>query len=222
MASKPDPEKSIKAHQSEVARAGKAWEVYVAERLSSQLSRIRQEGPHHTPSQDLHILSLAESGRIKRLREENRKLYDSLVIHIYQRDLELIGDTDIVLYSERHAYPVVIVSCKLSLHGRLTESLFYSLYYRLTRKIRYVLATPDKGKQSSHARWESEWGSESSPTKDRILASVFLDGVYVENEAAFLPKAFRTGEDRTVYGGIVRPLDRLLPDTLRWYDELFG
>jgi hypothetical protein len=83
------------------------------------------------------------------------------------------------------------------------------------------LATPDKGKQASET-WESEWGTEEQPSKDRILASVFLDGVYVQNAPTFMPSTFDPQKQGTHTGGIVKPLNQLLPDTIRWYEEFLS
>ena len=129
------------------------------------------------------------------------------------------GDADVVVYSKEIQVPIVVISCKLSLHGRLTESLFYSLYYRITRKFKYVLATPDKGAQSGK-EWKSEWGTPDSPTKNRKLATIFLDGVYVKNVPEFMDKSFNPKIHGTAFGGIVRPLEELPSDILRWYDDI--
>ncbi len=116
--------------------------------------------------------------------------------------------------------PIALISCKVSLHGRLTETLFYSLYYRLNGKLKVVLATPDKGRQSSKGVWESEWGSNERPTKGRLLASRFLDGVYIANVPIFMPPNFDPTYHGTVLGGIVRNLVELPLDIVRWYDDL--
>ncbi|MEN2992898.1 MAG: BsaWI family type II restriction enzyme [Bacteroidia bacterium] len=225
---------SIDFRQSEVSRQGKKWEkfveVYIQAYYQKLIKKYSQDSPEYKILEDLGVMSLATKGSLQSMDTSSdttrakskavEKIYDALYIPIYYRRRRIMGDIDIVLFSKRESYPLVVVSCKLSLHGRLTESLFYALYYRLTRKIKFVLATPDKGKQSKEDKWESEWGTPERPSKYRLLASVFLDGVYVKNEPDFMPKGFQEDRHQTAMGGIVRPLEQLLPDTLRWYQEL--
>ncbi|MCS7213800.1 MAG: BsaWI family type II restriction enzyme [Candidatus Calescibacterium sp.] len=125
-----------------------------------------------------------------------------------------------MVYSKEFSYPVCIVSCKTSLHGRLTETLFYAVYYRLMRKIKYVLVTPDRGKKSGSYEWESEWGTNEKPSKNRLLASLFLDGVYVNNKVEFMPKNFEPKIHKTVLGGIVKELNNLPRDIINWHSEI--
>ena len=80
-----------------------------------------------------------------------------------------------------------------------------------------VLATPDRGRQSNEDRWGSEWGTPENPTKDRLLAESYLNGVYVENVAEWC-KYIKPGEG-TAIGGIVRPLEELAEDLRRWSAE---
>ncbi len=115
----------------------------------------------------------------------------------------VFGDVDIVV--ARDNQPMVIVSCKLSLHNRLTETLFWSVVYKQVG-IRVVLVTPDKGHSG-----RSEWGSPKRPNKNRQLARRFLSGVYVENHPQFCPPTVKTQ-----FGDIVRPLNQLPQDILRW------
>ncbi|MDW8016150.1 MAG: BsaWI family type II restriction enzyme [Bacteroidia bacterium] len=225
--------KPVDSRQSEVSRQGKLWEKFVESFIQKHYqqlcSTVSPDSAEYKILEDLGIISLAAKGSLQLMDAEPSKkassealdkIYDALYIPIYYRRRKVLGDIDIVLFSKRESYPLVVVSCKLSLHGRLTETLFYALYYRFTRKIKFVLATPDKGKQSKESLWESEWGTHEKPSKDRLLASVFLDGVYVQNAPEFMPKGFDSKKHGTVMGGIIRPLEHLLPDTLRWYQEI--
>jgi len=56
-----------------------------------------------------------------------------------------------------------------------------------------------------------------NPTKDRLLAESYLDGVYVENVEAFCKNI--KPKESTVIGGIVRSLSELPQDLIRWGDE---
>lgn len=76
-----------------------------------------------------------------------------------------------------------------------------------------VLATPDAGR-GRPGEWRSEWGTYENPTKDRLLAESYLDGVYIENVEVFC-KDMKPGEG-IVLGGIVRPLSELPTDLIRW------
>lgn len=124
------------------------------------------------------------------------------------------GDIDLVAVKDE--LPVVIISCKVSLHGRLTETLFWSSLYRTLTRIKVVLATPDSGK-GKEGVWISEWGTPENPTKDRLLAESYLDGVYVKNVKKWC-KDIKPGQG-TAFGGIVRPLNELPEDIKRWAEE---
>lgn len=110
--------------------------------------------------------------------------------------------------------PIAVISCKTSLHGRFTETLFWSLLYRLLTKIKVVLATSDTG-SGEKGKLKTEWGSPEKPNQNRLLAEAFLDGVYVENVPEFCPELV----EPTVFGGIVRPLAELPEDLKRWAED---
>ncbi len=57
------------------------------------------------------------------------------------------GDIDLVATKDN--MPIAVISCKLSLHGRFTETLFYSLLFKIITKVKFVLATPDAGRGQS-------------------------------------------------------------------------
>jgi len=127
---------------------------------------------------------------------------------------EAWGDIDLVAYI--NSFPIAIISCKLSLHGRFTETLFYSLLFRTISKIKVVLATSDSGR-GQKGRWTSEWGTYGSPTKDRLLAESYLDGVYVENVPEFIKDM--KPDEKTSLRGIVKPLSDLPNDLISWAEE---
>jgi hypothetical protein len=74
----------------------------------------------------------------------------------------------------------------------------------LTR-IRFVLVTAEAGRDGEE--WKSELGSEDKPTKDRELASTYLDALYTIN-----PK--------TELGGIVKSINELPKDILHWKEGM--
>lgn len=234
-------EEILKARQSAVSKAGNDWENYVENFLKDSFKQIadatRDEELKKVIS-DIEVQRMGKKREIELIRTKFPKLYKTLFIPIVNFaknrqfllekseiiadifDTGVVGDTDVVVFSRKYQIPVVIMSCKVSLHGRLTETLFYSLYYRITNKLKFVLATPDKGKQAKKGIWQTEWGTPDNPSKDRILAMLFLDGVYVDNVIEFMPEGFNPEKDKTALGGILRHLSELPVDILRWYEDI--
>ena len=231
----------LKSRQGAVAIAGNDWEKYVESFLKDAFTNISKNAKDESIKRiigDIEVQRMGKKVEINNIKFNFPKLYASLFIPIvnFAKDRQLllekedliydifengvIGDTDIVVFSKKHQIPIVIISCKVSLHGRLTETLFYSLYYRITNKIKFVLATPDKGKQAKKGIWQTEWGTSENPSKDRILSMLFLDGVYVDNIPEFMPKGYNPHKDRTELGGIVRHISELPLDILRWYGDI--
>ena len=194
--------------QSEVARSGAAWERYVADYLRGWRAGRLQ-------SNEIEII---DGAREREIREDHERLFRLLRIPVvnHRYDRAVWGDIDLI--ASIRDVPVAIISCKTSLHGRLTETLFYSLLYRAVKNLRVVFVTPDRGRQGGHG-WQSEWGSPgSSATKDRLLAEAFLAGVYVENSPKWCPGL--TPAEGTRFGGVVKRLSQLPGDLIRWSSEL--
>ena len=191
-------EETAKEHQSRVVKAGGSWENYVQLFLSEKLKKT-----------NIRILKGNEISK-------NSPLWKKLSIPTKVSTIEesVWGDIDLVAVKDN--LPVAVISCKLSLHGRFTETLFYSLIFRMLTKVKFVLATPDAGRGQS-GKWASEWGTPEAPTKDRILAESYLDGVYVENVEDFCKD--RKSEEHTALGGIVRSLNELSADLIGWGEE---
>jgi hypothetical protein len=228
----------LKARQGAVAKTGNDWENYVVNFLKESFSEIERENKNlRITVSDIDVRKMGKRNEINRIRKDVPKLYETLFIPIINfakereyllNNLDIIdalfessevGDTDIVVFSKTYHVPILVVSCKASLHGRLTETLFYSLYYRITNKIKFVLATLDKGKQAKD-KWETEWGTPENPSKDRNLSTMFLDGVYVDNVPNLMPQGFNAEKEKTFLGGIVRDLSELPLDIIRWYGDI--
>lgn len=173
----------VRERQSEVQRTGDAWEDEVVEFL---LPKIQ---PHN--------LAI-----VKGKKTEIRKQFWKQLYVPTKRD-GVWGDIDLIVYNKATSTVVAVISCKVSLHGRFTESLFYWLLFKekLKRPFQFVFATNDKGR--GQGSWKSEWGSHDTPTKDRELAEAYTDGVYVKNA-------------NTKLGGILKPLDHLAEDIIQW------
>jgi hypothetical protein len=181
--------------QRRVREEGDLWEMYVAKFLEDCLS---SEGYRVYREQDL------PQGLRDRLSLEVPPLWGEIDLNAIGDTGKILGDLDTVVAKDEE--PLVIVSCKLSLHNRLTETLFWSILYH-RQGVRVVLATPDKGQNGS-----SEWGHPNRPNKNRQLARRFLAGVYVENHPEFCPPTVKTH-----FGDVVKPLKQLPEDIRRWY-----
>ena len=192
-------EETVRERQSRVVRAGGKWEEYTRLYLNEKLEGVGIEV----------IYGKSESA----IKEQSPSLWKflSLPLKSSRLDKSIWGDIDLV--AVRGDLPIAVISCKLSLHGRFTETLFWSLLFKTLTRIKVVLATPDAGR-SQKDEWESEWGTPQAPTKDRLLAESYLEGVYVENLGEFC-KGIKPNEG-TVLGGIVRPLSELPKDIKRW------
>jgi hypothetical protein len=178
---------------------GREWENYVETFLTD---RLRETG-----------LTVIKGDKI----EQNTPLWKKLSIptKASMAQESLWGDIDIVVLKDNIV--VAVVSCKLSLHGRFTETLFYGVLFRMWSRTKFVLVTPDTGRGQKGAVWKSEWGTPEKPTKDRMLAESYLTAVYVENQEKFCPK--KKPNECTSFGGIVRPIEELPYDLRKWGDE---
>jgi hypothetical protein len=195
-------EETARERQTRVVKAGGKWEDYVKSFLSEKL-------------QGTDIEVIVGKGE-EEIKKRSLRLWKMLSIPIKASTIQesIWGDIDLV--AVRGDIPIAVISCKVSLHGRFTETLFWSLLFRTLSRIKVVLATPDGGR--GQEKWASEWGTPENPTKDRLLAESYLDGVYVENVEAFCKNI--KPKESTALGGIVRPLSELLQDLVRWGDEI--
>mgnify|MGYP001566968130 CR=1 FL=1 len=180
---------TINERQSYVAKSGEEWENRVRDFLNKSFKNFKSD------------LKVIKGKSILK----NSSLWKKLAIPVGQlgSGKKIWGDIDLVVI-DKEQNPVAVISCKTSLHGRFSETLFYALVLReLVEDLKVVFATPDKGRQQKIGKWQSEWGSEKKPTKDRLLGSHYLDGVYVENKD-------------TKLGGMIKPLGDLPQDLIKW------
>ncbi|MEO0092012.1 MAG: BsaWI family type II restriction enzyme [candidate division WOR-3 bacterium] len=179
---------SWEERQSYVAKSGKALERRIAEYLKQELTK---DG-----------IKIYFGNEIKREPLKYKALYEYLLVPTKESKSKGVwGDVDLVV-ADTDDYPIAIISCKTSFHGRFPETFFYSILFRVLTRVKFVLVTDDAGR-AKKKEWESELGSEEKPTKDRELASTFLDGVYTTNK-------------RTALGGIVKFITDLPKDILYW------
>lgn len=196
-------EETAKERQRRVVKSGGRWEEYVRLYLNERLKGTGIEVIYGKSEENIKSRSLT-LWKFLSLPLKSSRLQESVW-----------GDIDLV--AVKNELPIAVISCKLSLHGRFTETLFWSLLFRMLTKIKVVLATPDAGRGQDN-KWASEWGTPESPSKDRLLAQSYLDGVYVENVKEFC-KNIKPNEE-TVLGGIVRPLSELPEDIKKWSEEV--
>jgi hypothetical protein len=211
-------EETTRERQSRVVKAGGKWEEYVRLFLNEKLEKIKEEMKKE--GKDIPCIEVIYGKNENTIKERSINLWRMLSLPLkastYPNQSYVWGDLDLVAIvrdKNNNEIPVTIISCKTSLHGRFTETLFWSLLFRTLTQIKVVLATCDSGK-GKKGKWESEWGTPDNPSKDRLLAESYLDGVYVENVPEFCPD--KKPEEKTICGGIVRPLDELPYDLINW------
>jgi len=197
-------EETARERQSRVAKAGGKWEDYVRLFLNEKLHGTGVEV----------IFGKGE----EEIKKRSIRLWKMLSMPIKASTVQESVWGDIDLVAVKDDMPIAVISCKVSLHGRFTETLFWSLLFRTLTRVKVVLATPDGGRAQKEKKWASEWGTLENPTKDRLLAESYLDGVYVENVETFC-KNIRP-EESTALGGIVRALNELPKDLVRWAEEI--
>lgn len=195
-------EETVRERQRRVTLSGGSWEKYVRIFLNEKLEDT-----------GIEVIIGKYEQQVKR---KSLKLWKTLRLPIRYfsalEDTYVWGDLDLV--AVKGDIPIAIISCKTSLHGRLTETLFWSLLYRTLAKIKVVLATSDTG-SGKKGMLKTEWGTPENPNQNRLLAEAFLDGVYVENVHEFCPELV----EPTVFGGIIRPLNELPTDLIKWEEE---
>ena len=171
----------IKDRQSYVSTSGKNWEILVMDYVNNYFAK------KNIP---LKVI------RGKGLKTKYPILWDKLAIPVNNGKVE--GDVDLIVVNTKDANtPLAVISCKTSLHGRFSETLFYAVVWKeLIQNFVVMFATPDKGRQAGNGVWASEWGTEQQPTKDRQLGEKYLDGIYIKH-------------DKTSYGGKIKKLEEL-------------
>ena len=183
--------------QATVSREGAKFELYVKNSLNDAFT---------AQNQNIRILNGNEV-----FKDPDLKDHFNIPVRGFNKNW---GDVDLVAKNLDTNHPIALISCKLSLHGRFSETLFYSKIYReRIPDLKVVFATPDKGRQSKPGIWQTEWGTAEKPTKDRAFAETFLDGVYIDNE--YLRREWGLN-GTTVLGGKIKLFTRLSSDIVSW------
>lgn len=186
---------TVDERQSYVQKSGEEWENKVMKFVNQEFKKMNSE------------LVVIKGKTVKK----NTSLWDKLTIPVGPPDSlqKIWGDIDLIVINKQETL-VAVISCKTSLHGRFSETLFYAVVLKdLIEELKFVFATPDKGRQQKGNEFQSEWGSEEKPTKDRLLGSHYLDGVYIQN-----PK--------TSLGGTIKRLEELPKDIVKWHSSKNG
>jgi len=180
---------SVIERQSYVVKSGQDWETSVLSFLNEAFRKLNSN------------LKVIKGDSIKK----NSGLWEKLAVPVAEGK-KIWGDIDLVVINGNN-FPIGVISCKTSLHGRFSETLFYAVVIKDSLpSIKFTFATTDKGRQPKSGKWQSEWGSEERPTKDRLLGSYYLDGVYINN-----PK--------TKLGGKIKSLKNLPDDLIKWAEK---
>ncbi len=195
-------EETARERQTRVVKAGGDWEEYVKLFLNERLQGT-----------DVEVIVGKTEEEVKK---RSSRLWKTLSMPVKASTIQESVWGDIDLVAVKGDVPIAVISCKVSLHGRFTETLFWSLLFRTLTHIKVILATPDGGR--GQGKWASEWGTSENPTKDRLLAESYLDGVYVENVEAFCKNM--KPKEGTALGGVVKPLKELPQDLIRWEEEV--
>ncbi|MDI6603201.1 MAG: BsaWI family type II restriction enzyme [Patescibacteria group bacterium] len=188
-----------RVRQSRVSREGSEFELHVKNYLNTVLSE-------HNP--ELCVL-----GEFEVFNDSKLRPLFLIPVEYYAPQW---GDVDLVAINVVTHSPIALISCKLSLHGRFSETLFYSVVYKQQIPgLKVAFATPDKGRQSN-STWESEWGTLNRPTKDRALAEHFLDGVYIDNIYCQTKWGFG---GQSALGRKIKALSDLSLDLIHWNNQ---
>jgi len=192
------PERSQnQERQSNVTREGAKFELYVKNSLNDAFT---------VQKQNIRILNGNEV-----FKDPDLKDHFTIAVRGFKKNW---GDVDLVAKDLDTKNPIALISCKLSLHGRFSETLFYSKIYReKIPDLNVVFATPDKGRQSKPGIWQSEWGTAQTPTKDRAFAETFLHGVYIDNDYLRREWGFN---GTTTLGGKIKSFTQLSSDIVSW------
>lgn len=197
-------EETAKERQKRVVDSGGEWEEYVRIYLNDKLK-----------GKDIEVIYGKREDEIK---QRSLSLWESLTMPLKSSKPQrnIWGDLDLIAI--KGDLPIAIISCKLSFHGRLTETLFWALLFKSLTRIKVVLASPDAGTSQKKEVWKSEFGTPQNPTKNRLLVESYLEAAYIDNVPEFC-KYIKPSEG-TVLGGVIRHLSELPSDIVRWSDEL--
>lgn len=179
---------SRSAKQSWASASGRAFERHVRSTLNRELAPV-----------GILALSAPQLGRL------DRGLRERLMLRIQRPCSEppvpVWPDNDVIVVSRTPEgwQPFAILSCKTSLHARLTETLFWSLVTRQQLPLKSLFVTLDL---------DLEFGECAKPTRNaRVLAEAFLDRTYSLNQKTVKCPAFH-------------PYTDIFADLQRWRAEL--
>ncbi len=168
---------AVARHQSKKAKVGRKLEENVKFILNNILNK-----------ESIYIFSIKEIESGKSI-DEPEKIIDFIKVRFpsdcdqqYRVDLP---DTDLVVMYKKEDHVteeskwivLAIVSCKVSLHGRETESTFWAMTLQ-HHPMRMVFVTEDKDRYEK----KTELGTCEKPTAARRRLETFMDRVYIIKE----------------------------------------
>jgi len=120
--SKSIDEETVRERQARVAKSGGRWEEYVRLFLNERL-----EGTG---------IEVIVGKREEEVKRRSLRLWRMLSLPLKSSTAQetVWGDLDLVAVKDE--IPITVISCKTSLHGRFTETLFWSLLYRMLTRIK--------------------------------------------------------------------------------------
>lgn len=145
--------------------------------------------------------------------ESRRELNELLTLPTGLKNESVWDDVDLLVVKD--GLPIAVINCESSIHGRFSF-YFWALLFGINRRAKFLVVTPDSG--TGKDEWRSEWGTPEDPSKYRELARRYVDGIYVENVPEFC-KNIKENQG-TAFGDVVRPLDELPDDLIRWSEDL--
>ncbi|MBM4079010.1 MAG: hypothetical protein FJ272_06000 [Planctomycetes bacterium] len=179
---------SRSAKQSWASASGRAFERHVRSTVNRELAPV-----------GILALSAPQLDRV------DASLRDRLTLRIKrpcsEQPLPVWPDNDVLVVSKTANgwQPFAVISCKTSLHARLTETLFWSVITKQQLPLKSLFVTLDL---------DLEFGECAKPTRDaRVLAETFLDRTYSLNQ-------------KTVKCATFRPFAEIPVDLKRWRAEL--
>ncbi len=100
----------------------------------------------------------------------------------------ILPDGDIIIYNPKNGEVKAVISCKVSVRERFSQTLYWKLKLSLnkrTSKIKVYFVTVDKEwnkKKTGFKKPSLDIKNGKEPTKPRILLEYEMDGVYVARE----------------------------------------
>lgn len=130
------------------------------------------------------------------LRSTRKDIFKKMCIYSINKSFD--GDTDIIIYDEKHDIPEMIISTKTSIRERFYQVAYTRYLYRekYPNIEIWFVTNENKGIKTKDGSWKSELGTEQRPTKPRQLGNYHHIPIFSSNA-------------KTNFGGCVKPYSDL-------------